>query len=165
MVWDWQYKRWFLIGSKLRGAVSYNLSCAAESWKKWDGRNFTRNNFLDESERFKDTRNKFMPPGEHPSLHWNRFIQQWILVYNGYDGNIYITSALELPRFQQPRILIQKKTEDQRNWYPTVLSRSFGDKLGEETLNLYWADFENGPSVPNRIFRRVVLELHDKSVP
>ena len=94
-----------------------------------------------------------------------RYLQQWLLVWNGYDGNIYITSALELPRFQQPRILIQKKTEDQRNWYPTVLSRSFGDKLGEETLNLYWADFENGPSVPNRIFRRVVLELHDKSVP
>ena len=34
-----------------------------------------------------------------------------------------------------------------------------GDKLGERNLHLYWADFENGLGQPNRIFRKVKIEL------
>ena len=34
-----------------------------------------------------------------------------------------------------------------------------GDKLGEQNLHLYWADFENGLGQPNRIFRKVKIEL------
>ena len=81
---------------------------------------------MDESERFRDIHNKTLPNGEHPSIHWNRFIQQWIIVWNGYDGNIYITSAFKLPQFQKPRILIPKENEKQKNWYPTLMSKQLG---------------------------------------
>ena len=36
-----------------------------------------------------------------------------------------------------------------------------GDKLGETNLHLYWADFENGLGQPNRIFRKVEIELFE----
>ena len=33
VVWDWQEKRWFMLASKMRGAVSYDKSATAASWK------------------------------------------------------------------------------------------------------------------------------------
>ena len=33
VVWDWQEKRWFMLGSKMRGAVSYDKSAAQGTWK------------------------------------------------------------------------------------------------------------------------------------
>ena len=72
VVWDWQRSRWFLVASHMRGAVSYDKSAKAASWKKWDGRDFTRSNLLEESESFRDVRGRKLPDGEHPSISWNR---------------------------------------------------------------------------------------------
>ena len=92
---------------------------------------------------------------------YSRFLNQWIVIWNGYDGNIYITSARKLPQFEKPRILIHKQNEKQRNWYPTILSEEFGDKIGGQKLHLYWAEF-SAPNQPNRLFRKVELELYIK---
>ena len=64
--------RWFLLASHLRGAVSYDRSAAGASWRKWDGEAFSRDNMGEEGESFRDVRNRTMPDGEHPSIHWNR---------------------------------------------------------------------------------------------
>ena len=64
--------RWFLLASHHRGAVSYDRSAAGASWRKWDGEAFTRANMEEEGESFRDVRNRTMPDGEHPSIHWNR---------------------------------------------------------------------------------------------
>ena len=74
VVWDWQERRWFMVTSQMRGAASYEPSAAASSWRKWDGREFSRDNFVAESEKFTDTNNNTLPNGEHPAIHWNRFI-------------------------------------------------------------------------------------------
>ena len=62
----------------------------------------------------------------YTSISLFRFIQQWIMVWNGYNGNIYITSAKRLPLFQPPKILIKKENDDQKNWYPTLMSKELG---------------------------------------
>ena len=87
IVWDWQQhrcgpgravlvmvpvSRWFLVASKLRGAVSRDRAAAADTWYKWDGAAFSRRGLGEESERFRDTSNRPLPSGEHPSIHWNR---------------------------------------------------------------------------------------------
>ena len=64
--------RWFLVASKLRGAVSRDRAAAGDSWYKWDGAAFTRRGLGEEGERFRDTSNRPLPNGEHPSIHWNR---------------------------------------------------------------------------------------------
>ena len=56
-----------------------------------------------------------------------RYLQQWLLVWNGYDGNIYITTAKTLPNFETPRIFIHKDTEAQKNWYPCLLHKWMGN--------------------------------------
>ena len=41
VVWDWQHSRWFMLTSHMRGAVSYDKTATAASWRKWDGQDFT----------------------------------------------------------------------------------------------------------------------------
>ena len=87
VVWDWQnsrcttllndilstlYFRWFILASQMRGAVSPDPRAAPATWKKWDGNDFTRENFVEDSERFRDVNGDALPAGEHPSIHWNR---------------------------------------------------------------------------------------------
>ena len=77
-IWDWQEKRWFISTAyDISGAVSYDKTGIAESWKKWDGMNFTRSNFIDKFEPFQDSDGKVMH-GSHPSILWNRFYMQLI---------------------------------------------------------------------------------------
>ena len=66
-----------------------------------------------------------------------RFLQQWVIAYNGYDGNIYIMTAKTLPNFDTPRILIPKEDgkPDQKQWYPNIIHKFMGIKL--ELLYLF----------------------------
>ena len=72
VVWDWQQERWFMVTSHLRGAVSYHKGATAQSWRKWDGEEFSRENLIEAGEAFKDITGKKLPNGEHPSIMWNR---------------------------------------------------------------------------------------------
>ena len=74
VVWDWQQSRWFMMTSKMRGAVSNHKSAAAQTWRKWNGTHFSVSNFVEDGARFKDTNNQFLPNGEHPSISWNRCV-------------------------------------------------------------------------------------------
>ena len=60
-----------------------------------------------------------------------RFLQQWVIAYNGYDGNIYIMTAKTLPNFDTPRILIPKENgkPDQKQWYPNIIHKFMGKQL------------------------------------
>jgi len=135
-----------MVTSHMRGAVANHKGAAGVAWKKWDGREFTRENLQDESASFKDTSGKRLPNGENPSIHWNRFLQQWLLVWNGYNGNIYITAAKTLPNFEPPKILVEKKTSVEKNWYPSVISEDTGDRVGGQELHLYYKHFPEGLS-------------------
>ena len=59
---------------------------------------------------------------------WIRFLQQWVIAYNGYDGNIYIMTAKTLPNFDTPRIFIPKEDgkPDQKQWYPNIIHKFMG---------------------------------------
>ena len=55
-----------------------------------------------------------------------RFIKQWLMAWRGNDGNIYITSANELP-FWKPSKLLISRTEEYSwqvviNFYSSIIS-------------------------------------------
>ena len=97
------------------------------------------------------------------------------MAWNDYGGNIWITTARSLPNFVPPRILIPKRTEDQKNWYPNIIHSSLGkgyqnnipellkyilgDRLGDNQLHLYWRDFPEGIGNGNSIFKKRELEI------
>ena len=47
-----------------------------------------------------------------------RFVRQWVMVWNGYDGRIYISSSptLEDRAFEPARVLVDKATDTEKNW-------------------------------------------------
>ena len=49
----------------------------------------------------------------------SRFLKQWVLVWNGYDGRIYISTSPKLAdrAFQPARILVEKATDQEKNWW------------------------------------------------
>ena len=55
-----------------------------------------------------------------------RYLQQWVMVWNDFPGNIWITTAFTLPNFHPPRILIAKQNHVQKNWYPTIIHKVMG---------------------------------------
>ena len=61
-----------MVTSHMRGAVSNHAGATGLSWKKWDGKGFTRDNIEEDSEHFNDVTGKPLPNGEHPSIQWNR---------------------------------------------------------------------------------------------
>ena len=61
-----------MVTSHMRGAVSYHRGATGLSWKKWDGKEFTRDNLGEDSEHFNDVTGEPLPNGEHPSIQWNR---------------------------------------------------------------------------------------------
>ena len=90
----------------------------------------------------------------------SRFLQSWLVVWNGYNGHVYITTATRLPDWQPARILLEADLSNQprmKLWYPTLIS-DLGDRLGETHLHLYWRDFPDGPG-PNSSFRKIELEI------
>jgi len=159
VIWDWQSSRWFLLASGLRVAVTHDRG-AGSGWQGWDGSGFSANssNWV----RLKDSDGHPLPNGEHPNIHWNRFVRQWIMVWNGYDGRSYISSASRLAdrAFQPARVLLEKETEEQVNWYPNLLSESLGDRLGGEHLHLYWRLFPQGLGSGGSIFRKTSLSFN-----
>ena len=48
-----------------------------------------------------------------------RFLKQWVLVWNGHDGRIYISSAPTLADrvFEPARVLIDKANDQEKNWW------------------------------------------------
>jgi len=143
VVWDWQSSRWFLVASGLRAAVTHDRA-AGTGWQGWDGSGFSDNSST--WARLRDSEGNHLPNGEHPGIHWNRS---------------YISSAPRLAdqAFQPARVLLEKETDQEVNWYPNLLSESLGDRLGGEHLHLYWRLFPQGLGGGGSIFRKTTLSL------
>ena len=108
-----------------------------------------------------------------------RYLQQWVMVWNDFPGNIWITTALTLPNFHPPRILIAKQNQVQKNWYPTIIHKVMGkysilsivtsikcfsgDRLGDNILHMYWRDHPNNHR--EGIFKKIKFEIFEEQHP
>ena len=82
------------------------------------------------------------------------------MVWNGYDGRIYISSASLLAdrAFAPPRILVDKERSEEKNWYPNLISSELGDRVGERHLHLYWRHRPEGLGKPST-FRKARVTI------
>ena len=81
----------------------------------------------------RDRNGNAMPIGAHPAFHWNRcllrivslktshrrYLKQWVVVWNGWDGRIYISSSPTLGDrvFEAPRVLVDRANNREKNWW------------------------------------------------
>jgi len=165
VLWDWKQGRWVMFssqGSVLGAAISYDKGGAANSWVKWDGTNFTRTGFEEHMEQLRDTDGDLLPVGANPSVHWNKHLELWVMVYHSWDGVIYIATSSDLPHFNKPRVLVGKTTDNERSYFPSLISWVNGDRFSGRVMTLHYKHYPNGMDRPS-FFRKHKLKLcrHD----
>jgi len=76
--------------------------------------------------------------GANPSVHWNTHLNEWIIVYHGWDpAEIYISGSQDLIHWYTPQSIISSSQEG-RAWYPTIIGDS--DVQAGEVARIYFAD-------------------------
>lgn len=128
-------------------AMSEDPQGRSGTWKKWNGSSFT----IDAYDSTTKTGGKNYPistlagkGGANPSVMWNTFLNQWVMVYHGWDPKVvYISYSRDAINWTRPAKLLGDKSNP--IWYPNLIS-SEGDKTGGQDVRLYFSyqQQENG---------------------
>jgi hypothetical protein len=143
VVWDAESERWVCFyqeqaesgGAKLHVAVSSDPLGSRGTWYKWDGKDFTVPGLGGKGAPLPSFKNR---QGANPSLHWNTYLEQWIMVYGGWDGVTYIASSQDLIHWTPSQALV-RSDQGGRAWYPTIIGED-GDAVAGQSARLYYAD-------------------------
>lgn len=76
-------------------------------------------------------------PGANPSVFWSITLGQWVMVWHGWNGNLYISASPDLMNWETPRLLLSPPA-GRRFAYPTVIGRD--DRQAYSRPMLYFAD-------------------------
>lgn len=94
--------------------------------------------------------NLYKVTGGNPSVHFNKFLNKWIMVYHGWNGNIYISSSIDLINWDDPKLLIAPAISGGLAWYPTIIG--YDSENAGEIAKIYYSD-RTSSSVNERKFQ------------
>lgn len=97
-------------------------------------------------------------PGGNPSVHWNTFLQKWVMVWHTWSGSgLFISTSDDLETWAAPQLLLASE-KGEKLWYPTILADT-DLQAGREAL-LCYARFPNA-AAHERVFevRRIQFSL------
>lgn len=124
-------------------ASSSDRTGASGTWKKWDGSDFT----LPAYDSSTDLGGENIPvsglagvPGANPSVMWNDFLGQWVMVYASWTKRIYMSFSNDAIAWSTPQAIVGDA--DNPAGYPNLISEE-GDLKGGETVRMYWANNQN----------------------
>jgi hypothetical protein len=124
-------------------AVSSDKQARPGTWRKYYSGAFAQSGF---TEPGLGGRNSPIPslqnvPGGNPSVHWNTFLQRWVIVWQQWErGNLWMASSKNLTDWTQPKLLLAAQG-DEKLWYPTVIGES--DVVAGKNAMLCYARFKN----------------------
>lgn len=137
VIWDAINERWvaFYSDQMIHMAISEDPLARPGTWYKWYEGEF--------SEPGLGGQNTPLPgldliAGANPSVHWNTYLNEWIMVYHGWDpAEIYISGSQDLIHWYTPQSIIVSSQEG-RAWYPTIIGDT--DVQAGESARIYYAD-------------------------
>ena len=137
VVWDHMNNRWLCYYQEhnISMAISYDTSGAPGTWKKYYQGDFTEDGLGGVQSPLPGL---ISVPGGNPSVHWNTNLSKWVMVYHGWDGNIYITTSEDGIDWDVPQSIISSSTGG-KAWYPTIIGET--DVKAGMTAKIYYADF------------------------
>jgi hypothetical protein len=146
---DYFNKRWIFIfhhGGGLSGAASNDLEGGPGTWKVWDGRGF----ILPALPSTRSQR-RLLPglnvDGANPHIHWNTFLQQYVLFYHSWANGIYAAVSDDGINWKGLRQVIRPNQYGRpRPWYPTMYSETGGTHFCGENGKLLIANCSEGCS-------------------
>ncbi|MCH5686155.1 hypothetical protein LWM68_18980 [Niabella sp. W65] len=75
-----------------------------------------------------------MNPGSNPSVHWNTYLNRFVMIWHGWDGKLYISASADGETWETPRLLLQ---DGPKAWYPAIIGASSVE--GGQAIQLYYA--------------------------
>lgn len=137
VVWDAKNNRWmcFYQNAYICTAMSEDIDGKPGTWKKYYMNSFSQPGIQGMESPIT---NLHTVKGGNPSVHFNRYLNKWIMVYHSWTGSIYISSSHDLLNWDSPRLLIPSAHKGGLAWYPTIIgidSRNAG-----QTAKIYYSD-------------------------
>lgn len=124
-------------------ASSSDRTGASGTWKKWDGSDFT----LPAYDSTTGLGGENIPvsglsgvPGANPSVMWNDFLGQWVMVYASWTKRIYMSFSDDAVIWSAPELITG--SADSPACYPNLIGDD-GDLVGGETVQMYWSHNQN----------------------
>ena len=62
-------------------------------------------------------------PGGNPSVHYNSYLETWIMIYHTWSGDLVYSSSHNLVDWENPVSLIQNQSIE-KSWYPTIIGKT-----------------------------------------
>jgi hypothetical protein len=72
-------------------------------------------------------------PGANPSVHYNLFLQRWVIVWYGWDNVLYISSSYDGIMWADPQVLLSESSDLK---FPNLVGEA--NKIGNQKLRLYY---------------------------
>lgn len=124
-------------------ASSSDPSGAQGTWKKWDGTDFT----IPAYDSTTGLGGENIPvsglsgiTGANPSVMWNTFLGQWVMVYASWAKLVYMSFSDDAVTWSTPELITG--SADSPACYPNLIGDD-GDLEGGETVQMYWSHNQN----------------------
>jgi hypothetical protein len=137
VVWDHINQRWmcYYQEQQISMAVSTDSIGAPGTWKKYYKGDFTEDGLGGEQSPLPGLENY---PGGNPSVHWNTYLNKWVMVWHGWaPAKIYVSVSANGINWDTPQAIISSAISG-RAWYPTIIGVT--DVEAGQTAKIYYAD-------------------------
>lgn len=100
-------------------------------------------------------------PGANPAIHYNLYLNKWVMVWHGWDNKLYISSSVDTMNWDTPRVLATS-VNGYRAWYPTIICPEGGSLWGGQTCRLYYSDnWKDGSDRRDFVSRTITFVRND----
>ena len=154
-VWDEKDRRYmcfFQENAILCMAMSPDLEGRPGSWCKWYQGGFTEPGLGGRATPIPALAHH---RGGNPSVHWNTFLEQWVMVWHRWEGDLWISTSQDLLEWTPPKLLLGRPAGAGKVWYPTLIGDS--DQVGGETVTLLFAEFQDRKLPVRRFLTRELV--------
>ena len=114
--------RWFCFYSEhnIRMAVSEDPVASPGTWFKYYEGYFNQPGLGGQGSPIDGLKSS---PGGNPSVHYNSYLETWIMIYHTWSGDLVYSSSHNLVDWENPVSLIQNQSIE-KSWYPTIIGKT-----------------------------------------
>jgi hypothetical protein len=151
VIWDEVNKRWlcYFQDNFIMLAMSEDPLGRPGTWYKYHEGSFSQPGLQGLSTKV----NGLTIAGANPSVHFNYHLNKYVIVYHGWNGNIYLSTSLNGIDWEYPSNIVAASS-GRRAWYPTIIGDT--DTRAGKVARLYYADI--GGSSRNFLARAVIFD-------
>jgi len=138
VVWDHLNNRWLCYYQEhnIYMAMSEDPKGAPGTWKKYYNGAFTEPGLGGN-----ETKVPGLSPGANPSVHWNTYLEKWVMVWHGWGNSAKINLSVSSDgiNWSTPQSIIESE-QGGKAWYATIIGNT--DVESGQNARIYYADMK-----------------------